>query len=197
VPIKRPPSLTDPRLATAMSHPTRLYAMRILTERTASPRELAAALDEPINNVAYHVRVLKRLDCIELVRTEQAHGGRVAEHYYRATQKAFWDDESWAQLGEQEKLNVTGAILTQISHDIAEAMRHGTFNRLDDNHISSSPMRVDREGWKEVVSLLDQTIAELIEIQERVDERLSDSEEPLHTHVEILQFLSPPPPKTT
>lgn len=175
-----------------MSHPTRLRAMRILSERVATPREIASALDEPINNVAYHIRVLKRLECIELVQTKQAHGGRVAEHFYKATQRPYWDSDAWAQLDERQKLGVTGAIMHQISEDIAEAMSHGTFNDFDDNHISRSPMIVDQEGWKEVVSLLDQAIEDLMDIQTRVNAR-NAPEDLLHTHVEIIQFLSPPP----
>lgn len=166
--------------------------MRILSERVATPREIASALDEPINNVAYHVKVLKRLDCIELVGTRQVHGGRVAEHLYKATQRPYWDDAAWKELDEGQKLGVTGAIMHQISEDIAEAMSHGTFNYPDDNHISRSPLIVDPDGWKEVVSLLDQTMEELIEIQARVNARKADAEL-LHAHVEIIQFCSPPP----
>lgn len=166
--------------------------MRILSERVATPREIASALEEPINNVAYHIRVLKRLDCIELVGTRQVHGGRVAEHHYRATQRPYWDSAAWEQLDESQKLGVTGAIMHQISEDIAEAMSHGTFNEFDDNHISRSPMIVDKDGWHEVVSLLDQTMEELMEIQTRVNARKAD-DDLLHTHVEIIQFYSPPP----
>lgn len=192
MPTKRPPTLTSQRLASAMSHPTRLGAMRILVERVATPGEIASALEEPINNVAYHIRVLKRLECIELVGTKQAHGGRVAEHFYKASQRPYWDSEAWEQLDEHQKLGVTGAIMNQISEDIAKAMSHGTFNEFDDNHISRSPMIVDKDGWKEVVSLLDQTIDELLEIQARVNARQAD-EKLLHTHIEIIQFFSPPP----
>ncbi|MGV1049298.1 MAG: helix-turn-helix domain-containing protein [Solirubrobacterales bacterium] len=175
-----------------MSHPTRLRAMRILSERVASPREIASVLEEPINNVAYHIKVLKRLDCIELVGRRQVHGGRVAESFYRATQRPYWDASAWEQLDESQKLGVTGAIMHQMSEDIAEAMAHGTFNDFDDNHISRSPMIVDQDGWREVVSLLDQTMEELMDIQDRVNAR-NAGDGLLHTHVEIIQFCSPPP----
>lgn len=193
MPTRRLPSLTNPRLASAMSHPTRLRAMRILSERIATPGEIAAAIDEPINNVAYHIRVLKRLECIELVRTRQVHGGRVAEHFYRATQRPYWDDAAWEELDDSEKLAVTGAIMRQISEDIAEAMSHGTFHSTDDNHISRSPMVVDNEGWQEIISLLVGAMDELLEIQTRVNARKASATELLHTHVEIIQFLSPTP----
>jgi DNA-binding transcriptional ArsR family regulator len=191
--IKRPPSLTNPRLAIAMSHPTRLRAMRVVSERLATPREIAAEIDEPINNVAYHIKVLKKLECIELVQVKQARGGRVAEHFYKATQRPYWDAAAWEKLDEGDKLDVTSAIMQQISEDIAIAMSNGTFNDPDTNHISRLPMVVDKDGWGEVVSLLEETLESLMTIQERVDGRRDEAVEALHTKIEIIQFRSPAP----
>jgi len=191
LPTRRPPSLTNPRLASALSHPTRLRAMRVFAEREATPREIAAEIDEPINNVAYHIKILKRLGCIELIQTRQTQGGRVAEHVYKATQRPYWDDSEWKQLNEGEKLDVTAAVMQQISEDIAEAMSHGTFNSHDDNHLSRSPMTVDDEGWQEVIALLKETMEELMEIQIRVNKRGADPDETLRTTVQIIQFESP------
>lgn len=166
--------------------------MRVFAEREATPREIAAEIDEPINNVAYHIKILKRLGCIELLQTRQTQGGRVAEHVYKATQRPYWDDEEWKQLDEGEKLDVTAAIMQQISEDIAEAMSHGTFNAHDDNHISRSPMTVDGEGWQEVTDLLKVTMDELMEIQVRVNDRGAKPDDTLRTSVAIIQFESPP-----
>jgi DNA-binding transcriptional ArsR family regulator len=190
---RRPPSLTNPRLATALSHPTRLRAMRVISERVATPREIAAEIDEPINNVAYHIKVLKKLECIELVQVKQARGGRVAEHFYKATQRPYWDPAAWEKLDEADRLDVTSAIMQQISEDIAIAMSNGTFNDPDSNHISRSPMVVDKDGWGEIVALLKETMEGLMAIQGRVDERRGDTEEALHTKIEIIQFRSPAP----
>lgn len=198
MPHTQPPSLTNPRLVTALAHPTRLHAMRVFWERAATPREVAAQIDEPLNNVAYHVKVLLRLNCIELVEARQAQGGRVAEHLYRATQRyQIWDAPAWERLSEAEKLDVARAILHQIAQDIAEAMATGTFYEDVDNHVSRMPMSLDKEGWDEVVSLLEGTLDTLFDIQARADERRVESEQPVtHTKVEIIHFRSPPP-KTT
>lgn len=48
-----------------------------------SPNELCKALDEPLTNVSYHVRMLHELGVIELVTTAPRRGA--LEHYYRAT----------------------------------------------------------------------------------------------------------------
>jgi DNA-binding MarR family transcriptional regulator len=183
----------SPRLAAAMSHPTRVYAMGILTERDASPRELAEDIGEPLNNVTYHVNQLRELGCIELVRTERARGGRVLEHFYRATQRPYFDDDAWEVLTEKERLGVIWSIAQMISKDITAAVASGTFFAEDDKHITRSPMRVDDAGWREISELLNRTAKELFEIEERVAERTAGGgSAAIDAKVEIIQFRSPP-----
>ena len=74
----------DERLAKAFSHRLRVQILQRLDEAgEASPKELAQALGEPVGNVSYHVRILRELDCVELVRTEPRRGALA--HFYRAT----------------------------------------------------------------------------------------------------------------
>jgi DNA-binding transcriptional ArsR family regulator len=187
------PDFVSPQLAAAMSHPTRVRAMSILTERVASPRQLAEEIDEPLNNVTYHVNQLRELGCIELVRTEPTRGGRVLEHFYRTTRRSYFDEEAWDALSEKERLGVVGAIIKMISRDIAAAMSAGTFCADGDMHISRSPMQVDDEGWREIAGLLERTTNGLFEIEGRVAERATaGAPTPIHAKVEILQFRSPP-----
>jgi DNA-binding transcriptional ArsR family regulator len=175
-----------------MSHPTRVHAMSILAERPASPRELAEEIGEPLNNVTYHVNQLRELGCIELVRTEPAHGGRVFEHFYRTTTRAFFDDDSWAVLTEKERLGVLGVIMRMIAKDLAAAMANGSFFLEDDKHVTRSPMKVDHEGWKEIGALLNRTTKELFNIEERVAERTAaGTPADINAMVDLLQFRAP------
>lgn len=187
-----PPTLVDPRLASAMTHPTRLSALRILSERQASPKEIADQIGEPLNNVAYHIKVLRELGCIELVDVKQARGGRVAEHLYRGTQRPYFDSESWNLLDDAGKLNVVSAILHHVSEDMASAMVHGTFYEDDDSHLSRTPLQLDDEGWTEVVDLLQNTLDGLLGIKEEVAKRGSKASERSDVRVAILQFRMPP-----
>jgi DNA-binding transcriptional ArsR family regulator len=184
--------LANPRLATAMAHPTRLHAMRVLAEREATPAEISTEIDEPINNVAYHVKVLAELGCIELVKVKDARGGRVKEHFYKAVQQPYFDDDAWAQLGESEKLEVTGAIMHQISRDVADAMSHGTFCEPDDGHISRCPLLVDMEGWREVNEILAEALERLLAVKENVVARGEGSgQDTFPVKVHMLLFQSP------
>jgi DNA-binding transcriptional ArsR family regulator len=184
----------SPQLAAALAHPTRVSVMSVLVSGPASPRQLAAEIGEPLNNVTYHVKQLRELGCIELDRTERRGGGRVLEHFYRSTQRAYFDEDAWEVLNEGERLDVLWSVIRMISKDIAVAMASGTFFEGYDAHLSRSPMTVDEEGWDEVADVLNRATQELFGIEERVAERCADGAEPsIHTKVEMLQFRSPGP----
>ena len=185
------PALLSNRLAAAMSHPTRLYALTVLNERTATAREIADGLGLEINRVMHHINRLRDLELIELVAVKPAAGGRVSEHHYRATDIAYVDDEAWAELTPKEKADVSFSILRMMSEDLNVSVGSGTFFDPDDNHLSRNPMRLDSQGWREVIEYLDGVVSGLKKIQDRVDDRLSADEEPMLVKVEILQLRSP------
>lgn len=72
----------DPRLAKALSNGVRARALDLLAERAMSPTAIATELGLDVRGVAYHVRVLKKLGCAELVETRPRRGA--VEHVYRA-----------------------------------------------------------------------------------------------------------------
>jgi DNA-binding transcriptional ArsR family regulator len=186
------PDFVSPQLAAAMSHPTRVRVMSILTDRVASPRQMAAEMDEPLNNVTYHVNQLRDLGCIELARTEQVRGGRVVEHFYRPCRRSYFDGDAWDTLTEKERCGVIAAILKMVSQDIATAMAAGTFFQDGDAHATRSVMHLDTDGWQEVTALTERTIKELFEIEERVAERGIDGEGPtINAKLDILQYRMP------
>jgi DNA-binding transcriptional ArsR family regulator len=186
----------SPQLAAALAHPTRVSVMGALIEGPASPRQLAEAIEEPLNNVTYHVKQLRDLGCIELDRVERRAGGRVLERFYRTTQRAYFDDDSWQVLNDNERLAVLWSIVRMMSKDITDAMTAGTFFGQDyDIHLTRSPMTVDEEGWEEIAALLNRSTKELFEITERVEERHAEggTEPSIHTKVQMMQFRSPSP----
>ena len=186
------PALVSPQLAAALAHPTRAHALTILSQRPASPRELAEELDLPTRHVAYHVKRLAELGCVELAQAKPAGGGRVVEHIYRATQRSYFDADGWDSLDDREKRGVTTTILRLASEDVSEAMLTGTIHEPDDNHISRTVMSVDWEGWRELVDLLARTVDEVFDIQERIAERtLGADVEMLLAKILILHFRAP------
>jgi DNA-binding transcriptional ArsR family regulator len=187
-------SLTNAQLTTAMSHPTRARVLTILNDRVASPKEIASEIEESLNNVAYHVEVLTKLGCIELVREESVNGGRVVQHFYRATERSYLDEDAWAELGDKEKQVVNTTIMRMMSYDVNEAMARGTLYDPEDGHMSRTPLVVDMEGWQEIKDVLCEALNRLLNIRENVNARSEQQEvETFPVRVNIIQFRYPSP----
>ena len=179
-------------VAKAFAHPLRVQILIILNERVASPNLLSQKLDQSLNLVAYHVRVLEKYDCIELVDTKQRRGA--TEHFYRATRRQFLNDSEWARMPESLRPGLAGAMLKSVFEDIEEASNSGTLDEVDDLHLSRTPMVVDRQGWADVSSLLKETLDRVLEIQAEASARIAAGEEPgILSKVHMLHFKSPEP----
>jgi len=88
-------------LLTALRHPLRRRILREMADGEAiSPRELSAALRQPLSNVSYHVRVLVACAAVTLVGTKPARGS--VQHFYRSAVEAPWAQQVLG-LGENEK----------------------------------------------------------------------------------------------
>jgi DNA-binding transcriptional ArsR family regulator len=85
----RPVSI-DQRLAKALTSSLRARALALIADGVASPKAIAEKLDLDVRTVAYHVRVLRELGCIELAETQQRRGA--VEHIYRVADRALEKD---------------------------------------------------------------------------------------------------------
>lgn len=179
-------------VAKAFAHPLRVQILIILNERVASPNLLAQELDQSLNLVAYHVRVLEKYDCIELVDTKQRRGA--TEHFYRATRRQFLTDSEWSRMPESLRPGLSGAMLKALFDDVEESVKRNAFDEMDDRHLSRTPMVVDRQGWSDVVGLLGDTLDRVLEIQAESSQRLAASgERGMLSKVMMLHFKSPEP----
>jgi DNA-binding transcriptional ArsR family regulator len=76
-------------LLLALRHPLRRQILHMLNgDEPSSPRELADALNQPLSNVSYHVRILADCGAAKLVRTRQVRGS--TQHFYRSSVKPEW-----------------------------------------------------------------------------------------------------------
>ena len=180
----------DERLAKALSHPLRQRILRQLNEAgVRSPNELSRELGDPLGNVSYHVRILRELDCVELVRTEQRRGA--LEHYYRATTEPWLDDEQWARLPAAFRRKTLGRTLAEILEGASAASRETGFDHPEAT-VSRVELELDEQGWADVVKLLDDTCVAARRIQSesrgRQGERGTDAPEPIRTELGILHF---------
>jgi DNA-binding transcriptional ArsR family regulator len=179
-------------VAKAFAHPLRVQILIILNEKVASPNMLAQQLDESLNLVAYHVRVLEKYDCIELIDTKQRRGA--TEHFYRATRRQFLSDDEWARMPASLRPGMAAAVLKSVFEDLETAARAGTLEEVDDIHITRTPMVLDRQGWTDVSELLQGALDRLLEIQAQSSERIATSgDSGTLAKVHLLHFKSPSP----
>ncbi|HEX3737229.1 MAG TPA: winged helix-turn-helix domain-containing protein [Solirubrobacterales bacterium] len=179
------------QLAKALAHPLRVRILTSLHRGISSPNQLSQELDEPLGNVSYHVKTLLEYGCVELVKTEPRRGA--VEHFYRATERAFFSDADWAKIPASARKGIDGVILEAIGQDATAAMTEGTIDSRTDTHISRTPLVLDEAGWTELGKLLGETLDQAMKIGEEAASRLADEgAEGIPTSLSILNFEVPP-----
>ncbi len=179
------------QLAKALAHPLRVRILTALHRGISSPNQLAQELDEPLGNVSYHVKTLLEYDCVELVKTEPRRGA--VEHFYRATERAFFSDADWAKIPASARKGIEGVILESIGQDATAALTEGTIDARTDSHITRTPFVLDEAGWTEMSKLLGETLEQAMKIGEESASRLADEKgEGIPTSLSLLHFEVPP-----
>jgi len=174
--VKTTDAALDQRLIKALAHPLRERILQALNETVASPAQLARALDEPLGNVSYHVKILLECEAIELVRTAPVRGA--IEHFYRATMRSYLSDDDWEALPLSVRRGSDAQNLRQIWTDVADAAAAGGF---DDprSHISWTNLDLDEEGHKKLAEAAAAFVSTALDIQGEVrnrDAALSEAE---------------------
>jgi DNA-binding transcriptional ArsR family regulator len=178
------------QLAKALAHPLRVRILASLNKGISSPNQLSQELGEPLGNVSYHVKTLLEFDCIELVKTEPRRGA--VEHFYRATERAFFSDEEWAKIPSSARKGITGVILESIGKDATTALVEGTIEKHTDSHITRTPLVLDDEAWRDLSTLLNETLERANAIQDEAAARLNESKgDSINTKLAILHFETP------
>lgn len=185
----------DPNLAKALSHPLRQRILeRLSVDGEATPNQIARLLDAPLANVAYHVRVLLELDCVELVGTRQVRGA--LEHHYRATAHPWLDAEQWARLPASFRRQALARTLREIVSDASDAAVTGGFDQpaaLVRRHV----VKLDEQGWQAIAVLLEDLLAsaQRIHHDSAVRAATGGTDLPLiEAEIGLLLFHRPPQP---
>lgn len=190
--FRRPPRLTDEQALAAMAHPVRVHALMALSDRLGSAGTVAEELGLKARDTAYHFRVMEKLGLIELVEIRETPGGRILGKFYRAVARPYFDLEAWREVDPADQPGITANILAMCNADIAAAVKAGTING-EDNHISRSPMVLDRKAYQDLIDGLAKTAEWMLTLQQEAAARLRAGDETILTTVHIIQFESPKP----
>jgi predicted ArsR family transcriptional regulator len=176
----------------ALSHPLRFRALHILNARVASPNGISLELGVDVNKIAYHVRVLDKFGCIELVDTKQRRGA--TEHFYRATSRSVISDDEWVHIPRNFKDNIVVEQTKLTGQAISDSLASGAFNARDDRRQSWIPMQVDDQGWTEAMAVLAEAEEKLLAVQATSAKRLAEGEEEaVPVAVSLMGFETAPP----
>jgi hypothetical protein len=154
---------------------------------------MAKEFDESLPLVSYHVRILRELECIELVRTTPRRGA--IEHHYRALTRPFLDDDDWAQLPPSARKAVSNTVLTKALTDVRSAVAAGTFDDRADRHLSYSALLLDEQGWRSLIDRMNELLDWAIEEQAAAAGRRQDDESgggEVRARLTMFSYSAPP-----
>lgn len=169
---------------------------RIVTElymREMSPSGFHAEFGGgSVPRVDRHFKRLAEHGWLAFVRSESGgHRRGSTEHFYRATELAVLDNETWSQLPHSVKAAFSRENFAHLAELVQEALQAGTFDARPDRHLSCSPLLLDRLGWKRVVTAVDALFESLFAEQAEAKLRIDAGEEPILATVALAAFESP------
>lgn len=172
MPEQRPEAI-DQRLVRAIAHPLRIQILEALTDHVASPNALANQFETGLSDVAYHTRALDRYGALELVDTAQRRGA--TEHFYKAKPEAFVSGPMWRKVPPTLRGGVSAATLQTFLDKAIAALEAGTLDGRDDTVLRWMPLHLDEEGWKEVISILEEATKLMLAAHLRSQDRLTEN----------------------
>jgi DNA-binding transcriptional ArsR family regulator len=175
----------DHRVARAIAHPLRRELLRLLSEREASPSELAAEVGKPIPTVSYHVRKLANLGLVELVRTTPRRGA--TEHHYRAVGTTFFPGEVLAALPTSMRETLVTSWWRELASDVVNGLGSGGWDRADAQALRAV-MTLDEQGWQELGQAIEALYRRALEIEAESTARRGEQTPGLTAVLALLLF---------
>jgi DNA-binding transcriptional ArsR family regulator len=177
------------QLIKAAAHPVRAKVLAMMAGQTVSPKEVAATLNKPIANVAYHVRELERAGLIELVDERKRRGA--TEHFYSVT--GPMSEEEMADLSTPAKEFLAALTLHSVIGDAAIAAEAGTIGEPD-QVLTHIPLLVDKQGWDEIRDILEEAVLQVLDAHEKSSVRLEEEgAKGIYATAALLHFEMPEP----
>jgi DNA-binding transcriptional ArsR family regulator len=171
---RKQPSVVDPRMMKALSHPIRQQVLQILNREVASPNQIAQEIGESLGTVSYHVKTLVDLGAIELVRTKPVRGA--LEHFYRATMRAEIDADHFSQLPQSARQQLFDRNLQTIWDHVVDAANDGGFEDPKEQ-ATWTALELDNDGYQAMLELAEETLRRAKEIEAESAKRAAMEEE--------------------
>lgn len=178
----------------AMSHPLRARVHLLLTERVASPKEIADELKmgrAKVPHVSHHVKRLVKLGLAEEVDQRQVRGA--VEHFYRATEKHIVADDEWMELPPSAKTDLLCDFFQPGVDDFVASIQAGILGSDEEFHLTRTRLVLDQEAKLKVLEIQERARLEIEAVQEESANRVAASgEDAIHFTSWLGAFEVPP-----
>jgi hypothetical protein len=172
----------------AKAHPLRRSIWRILSERTASPKELADELEAKVPLCSHHTKRLVKLGVAELVEKRQVRGA--IEHFYRATERETVDDSEFVALLEDDPDSAREILCSNYQlqiDDFTKSVEAGILGSDDEFLVDRTKVVVDARGCRELLDLFDGVEVDAVTaiVQRSAERRAASGEEAVSMSVNL------------
>ena len=180
----------DDGLLFVLSNPLRvrmLASLRVEGEGSAS--DLARRLGCSKWNAGHHMKVLKKYDCVELVRIEPVRA--VEKKVYRAKVGIEFPTEIWEALPTPIQGMVLNSVFMTSFNDVEVALVSRAYEDRPESHASWSNLELDDEGWRQVLKLVDGALVAAKKIEEAAKRRIGERDPDLLVSLNMSSFVLP------
>jgi len=167
--------LIDNRVEALRHHIRRQILAHLINEGPSSASKMGKAFGESTEDVAYHLRRLAKLECVE-VADERVNNGRPVEKIYRATERYLVATEDWDALDPASKEGTSGEWAQLFVDDLVEGFKARTLGTHKNFALIQNRIVVDEQGRAEALEIEERAMREIQEVQARALGRLSAEE---------------------
>jgi DNA-binding HxlR family transcriptional regulator len=174
--------------------PIRLIIVRELYMREMSPPQFFERFGGgSVDMVRWHFKKLAEHGWLRKVRTAKPKGGQGRpQHFYRATELALIDTETWLTLPLSIRSVYSARTFDQLWEQLARALNAETLDSRPDRHLTWVPIVLDEQGWEDLGRALAECFHSLQHEQDDAKVRLQASgEAPILMTVALAAFESP------
>lgn len=178
----------------AMSYQPRAEAFRLIRDKgPISTKEVAGELGVDVQELSYHVRKLRELNCIEEVTRRPVRN--FVETFYRATEVHTIDIEEWTELAEDEPEMAEYSVdefMQSIVDDYTASRRASIVGRDDEFWVVRNLLALDPKGLREAEQASERYDNELLDIEARSGKRQEkEGTESIPVSAAIIYFKLP------
>lgn len=185
------------RLAVVFAIELRLKIVTELYQREMSPMQFYEEFGGgTLSRVSQNFERLERHGWLRPTGTKGPGGGRRGgtEHFYRATELAYFDQETWAALPYSIRVAFSWNIFGQIAAPLREAIEADAFDIRPSYGFSTEKLRLDQLGRTRVIAAVIEAFESFYEEQHDARMRVCRTGEQLiRANVVQLAFDSPAP----